>query len=238
MLKFSDARNFGRTLVGLAFILGPALMLIASIISPDTNNDNKLKELDTVAAHKSAFITGALIDLVATIVLLAASVGVIHLFRGRRVTLGQIAGSLLLVGTGASFAFYAFTIIEYEMVNQPGLNRQALATYLHKANMTASGAPIFILFLLGIVLGLILLAIALWRSDLIPRWAAALIVVGGVLAFAGGQNKAAGIVTGVLLLIPFVLLGRTVLSMSDEAWDAPRPRPQAPPAVPATPEPA
>jgi Domain of unknown function (DUF4386) len=222
ILRFSDSRNFGRTLAGLAFIVGPTLMLVGSIVSPDTDNSNKLKELNKVAAHKSAYIIGAVLFLLGTLVLLAASVGIIHLFRARRVTLGQIAGSLLLVGTAVTISFYAFTVAEYEMVNQPGLNRAALATYLHKSEMTSAGAPIFVLFLLGIVLGLILLAIALWRSDLIPKWAAALILVGGILTFAGGQNKAVGIISSVFLLIPFVLLGRTVLGMSDADWDVPR----------------
>ena len=138
-----------------------------------------------------------------------------------------------MVGTATTFAFYAFSVVEYEMVNQTGLNRAELAAYLHKSNMTTSGAPLFILFLLGIVLGLILLAIALWRSGLVPKWAAALILVGGVLAFAGGQNQATNIIDSALLLIAFVMFGRAVLSMSDEEWDAPRESREAPPAVPA-----
>ena len=238
MLRFSDARNFGRTLTGLALIVGPLVMLVGGIIGPDTDNDNKLKELNSVAAHKSAYIIGSALFLVSTIILLAASVGIIHVFRGRRVTLGQIAGSLLVVGTATTFAFYAFSVVEYEMVNQTGLNRAELAAYLHKSNMTTSGAPLFILFLLGIVLGLILLAIALWRSGLVPKWAAALILVGGVLAFAGGQNQATNIIDSALLLIAFVMFGRAVLSMSDEEWDAPRGPREAAPAAPAAPTPA
>ena len=233
MLKFSDARNFGRTLTGLALIVGPLLLLLSSIVSPNTDNDNKLKELNSVAAHKSAYLWGSVLFLLGSLALLAASVGIIHLFRNRRVTLGQIAGSLLLVGTTATTAFYAFSVVEYEMVNQPGLNRVELAKYLDKANNTASGAPLFILFLVGIVLGLILLAIAAWRRKLIPIWAAILIFIGGLFAFFGGQDQAASIIDGVLLLIPFVMLSRTVFSMSDEEWDAPR-APQAAPAPAAT----
>jgi hypothetical protein len=234
MLRFSDARNFGRTLTGLALIVGPVLMLVSGIIGPDTDNDNKLKELNSVAAHKSAYIWSSVLFLLGALVLLAASVGIIHLFRGRRVTLGQIAGSLLLLGSAATTAFYAFTIVEYEMVNQPGLDRAQMAKFLDKANNTASGLPLFILFIVGIILGLILLAIAAWRAKLIPIWAAALIFLGGLLAFAG-QSQVANIVDGVLLLIPFVILGRAVLSMSDEEWDAPRePAPRQPgPAEPA-----
>jgi hypothetical protein len=233
LLRFSDARNFGRTLTGLALILGPLAMLVASIITPNTDNDDKLKELNSIAAHKSAYLWGSVLFFAGTLILLAASVGIIHLFRNRRVTLGQIAGSLLLVGTAVTTAFYAFSIVEYEMVNQSGLNRVELAKYLDKANNTASGAPLFILFLVGIVLGLILLAIAAWRRKLIPIWAAILIVLGGLVAFFGGQDQAASIIDGVLLLIPFVMLSRTVFSMSDEEWDAPR-APQAGPAPAAT----
>jgi hypothetical protein len=237
MLRFSDARNFGRTLTGLALIVGPLLMLVASIVSPNTDNDNKLKELNSVAAHKSAYLWGSVLFLLSTLVLLAASVGIIHLFRNRRVTLGQIAGSLLLLGTATTTAFYAFSILEYEMVNQSGLNRAELAKYLHKANNSAALTPLFVLFLVGIVLGLILLAIAAWRGKVLPIWAAILIVLGGLFAFFGGQDQAANIIDGVLLLIPFVMLGRAVLSMSDEEWDAPRERPGAP-AEPAAAAPA
>ena len=52
MLKFSDARNFGRTFTGLALIAGPLVFLIAQIVSPDVDNDNKLTELNDIAAHK------------------------------------------------------------------------------------------------------------------------------------------------------------------------------------------
>jgi hypothetical protein len=228
MLRFSDARNFGRTLTGLALIVGPAVMLVGAIISPDTMDDNKLKELNKVAAHKSSFILSALLFLLGTLILLAASVGIIHLFRSRRVTLGQIAGSLLLVGTSVTVAFYTFAIVEYEMVNQSGLDRVQLAKFLHKADNSASGLPLFILFIVGIVLGLILLAIAAWRAKLIPIWAAVLILLGGLLAFAG-QSKVGNIVDNVLLLVGIGMLGRAVLSMSDEKWDAPR-EPQAGPA--------
>jgi len=90
MLRFSDARNFGRTLTGLALIAGPLLMLVASIVTPSTDNDNKLKELNSVAAHKSAYLWGSVLFLLGTLILLAASVGI-----GRQFT-SDIAGTLLL----------------------------------------------------------------------------------------------------------------------------------------------
>jgi hypothetical protein len=51
MLRLSDGRNFGRTLTGLCLIAAPVLLLIAAIVSPDVDDDNKAKELANIAAH-------------------------------------------------------------------------------------------------------------------------------------------------------------------------------------------
>ena len=221
MLKFSDARNFGRTFTGLALIAGPLVFLIAQIVSPDVDNDNKLTELNDIAAHKGTYLFGGILFLLGGAILLGASIGLIHLFRDRRVTLGQVAAVLLALGSAATFAFYTFVVVEYEMVNQPGLDRAQMAKFLHESNEAASGLPIFILFIVGIVIGLILLAIAAWRRRVVPPRAALVILVGGVIAFFS-QSKALGIVDFVILLVGLGWLGTAVLSTSDDQWDGPR----------------
>jgi len=237
MLRFSDARNFGRTLTGLCLIAGPIIFMIAQLVSPDVGNDNKVKELAKVAQHKHWYLFGGILFLVASVLVLAASVGLIRFFASRRVTLGQIAGGLLLVGSAATVAFYAFTTVEYEMVNISGLDRAQMARLLDKAMNANSGIPLFIMFGVGITLGLILLAIASWRSKVVPRWVAPVLVAAGVAAFVGGNSKAAGIVTFALLIVGFGSLGMAVLGLSDDEWAA-RGSGAAPPAPPAPPEPA
>jgi hypothetical protein len=227
MLKLSDGRNFGRTLTGLCLILGPLLYLVAQIVGPDVDDDDKVKELADVAAHKGAYLTSAVIFLVAALVTVVSMVGVIHLFRGRRVTLGQVAGGLLLIGNTVIVGFYAFSTVEYEMVNQSGLDRQQMAKLLDKGQEAASGAPLFILFLLGIVLGLILLSIASWRRRVVPVWAAAAIAATAVVGFIA-ESKGVQAASFALLLVGFGTLGLKVLGMSDEEWDAPRDRPLPP----------
>ena len=83
-LKFSDARRFGRTATGLLLVVGPATLLIGSIISPDTDHKNKLRELAAVSAHKGTYLAGGLIFLLGTILMTFAAIGVIRMFRGRR----------------------------------------------------------------------------------------------------------------------------------------------------------
>jgi hypothetical protein len=230
MLKLSDARNFGRTLTGLALIVGPLLYLLGQIVSPDIDDDNKVKELANVAAHKGSYLTGALLFFVGALVTIGSMIGVIHLFRSRRVSLGQAAATLVLFGNTAIVGFYAFSTVEYEMVNQSGLNRAEMAKLLDKADGSSSGTPFFILFLVGIVLGLLLLAFAIWRRRVAPIWVPLAIVLTAVVGFVG-NSKALGIVSFALLLVGFGGLALAVLRMSDEEWDAPR---DAAPPVPAT----
>jgi hypothetical protein len=235
MLKLSDARNFGRTLTGLTLIVGPLLYLVGQIVSPDVDDDNKVKELANVAAHKGSYLTGSLLFFVGALVTIGSMIGVIHLFRSRRVSLGQVAATLVLLGNTAIVGFYAFSTVEYEMVNQSGLNRVEMAKLLDKADGSSSGTPFFILFLVGIVLGLLLLAFAIWRRRVAPIWVPLAIVLTAVVGFVG-NSKGLGVVSFALLLVGFGGLALAVLRMSDEEWDAPRDA--APPARATTPAPA
>ena len=239
MLRFSDARNFGRTATGIALVVGPVLFLISSIVQPNTDHKDKLRELAAVSAHKGTYFLSGILFLVAAAVLMFAAFGLVKLFRGPRgVTAGQVAGFLLMLGSAVTFGWYALGAIEYEMVNQKGVNRAAMAQFLHKADNTSSLLPLILAFLIGTVLGLVLLGIAAWRTGLVPRWTAILLIVSGPFGFFA-NGRAASIVQNAVMLIALGMLSRSILSMSDEEWDSPRERASAPPAdAPAAPAPA
>jgi uncharacterized protein DUF4386 len=217
MLRLSDSRNFGRTLTGLLLIAAPVLLLLGDIVQPATDSGNKATELSRVAAHKSAYIIGGLLFFLGGVLLIGAAIGLIHMFRGRRVTLGQVAGALMVLAGAATVGFYAFTTVEYEMVNQPGLDRAQMAQLLDKAQSAASGIPVIVLFALGVVVGLVILGIAGWRTGIVPRWVAALTVIAGPLVFAT-SDKVGGIVSSVVVLVVLGSLGLVALRMSDEEW--------------------
>ena len=230
MLRFSDGRNFARTFTGLALIIGPLLLLIAQIIQPDIDHggsvSDKLKELADVASHKGAYLTGGILFLFAGLITSAGAVGLIHFFRGRKVTLGQVSSALVAMGAAASMVFYGYGSVEYEMVNHSNLNRGQMAQLLHATNMPASGVPVFLMFLIGVVVGLILLGIACWRSRVVPVWASVLIIAAGILAFFG-PSKVVSIISFIVLTAGLGTLGWTILNSSDESWDAPRAQPAA-----------
>jgi hypothetical protein len=231
VLRFSDARNFGRTATGLLLFVGPALLLIAGVVSPDTDHKNKLAELNAIAAHKGSYLAGGLIWLAASVLLVFAAFGLIKLFRGPRgVTLGQVSGVLLALGSMVGVGWYAFGVVEYEMVNHNGLDRTQLALFLHKADSTATMIPLIVMFAVGIVLGLILLGVASIRTRAIPVWAGVVLIIGGPLAFFS-EGKVSGIISGVVTLVGLGALGWRALSMSDEEWDAPLERKAVSPAA-------
>jgi hypothetical protein len=236
MLRLSDARNFGRTLTGLLLIAGPLVMLVAQIFAPDIDDDDKVKELAGIAAHTTAYVASGLAFLLGSLCLLGGAIGVIHLFRGRRVGLGQIAGGMLVLGACAPVAFYTYGIIEYEMATLSGLDRAQMALLLHKADATAVQLPVFLLFVVGLVLGLILLGIAAWRRRIVPRWAAVTLLISGPLAFAS-NGQVLSIVSFAVLTTGLGSLGWAALQMTDAEWDAPREAPAPAPLPVAQPSP-
>lgn len=238
MLKFSDSRNFGRTLTGLLLFVAPAVMLIASAIAPNTDHKNKIQELNAIAAHKGTYLLSGVLFLIGGLLILAMGIGIMRLFRGDGgVTAGQVSGALLVLGGTVPMAWYALGIAEYEMATRSGLDKQALATFLHKADNAGGLVPIFILFLIGVIIGTILLAIANWRTRFAPVWASVAILVGGVVG-ALGDSKAISVITFAILLAGLGAIGARVLAMSDAEWDSPRPRYRGKVVAPEAPAPA
>lgn len=219
MPKLSDRRNFARTFTGLALILAPALMLIATIVGSAVDADEAAQRFQQIADNQTAYVLSGILFLLGALLLLGASVGLIRVFRDSGVTFGQFAASLLLIGSAAGLGFYLFGAIEYEMATREGVDSAELARFADQAEEAGIFIPFFVLFLVGIVLGLILLGIAAWRRGIVPVWGGLLIVASGVLTFVA-EGGALSIVSFVVLLAGLGWIGITLLRMSDDRWEA------------------
>lgn len=220
MLRLSDARNFGRTLTGLCLIGGPLALTAAAIIGPDYVDDDKQRELENIAVHHHRYVVSILLFFLAGLLIIAAGIGLVRLFRGVRVTLGQVGGGLLVFGAAATIGFYTISALEYEMTRH-GLDRVEMAKLVDQIEESGVLAPGWILFLVGIVIGSLLLAIAAFRRGLIPIWAVVAVVAATILGFFGGDNKALEIAGFAVLVVGFGTLGLALLRMSDDDWDSP-----------------
>ena len=86
------------------------------------------------------------------------------------------------------------------------------------------GFGIFLLmFLFGLLLGLIVLAIGLWRAGIVPHWLAGCIAMASVLDFVASTSAVAVVIAWILLLVGLGWVGLKVLGMSDADWAQGRP---------------
>lgn len=224
-MKISTGRKFLAAFLLLPFVLWG----ISDVVGPDTGDGNstadQLKALGKIADHKGAYVASNLLFVVGALIFILATYGIVHVYRGNKLGLGQVAGGLLAIGMSVFFAFYAFGATQYEMVNHAEFRtpatQHAFAQLLHFGNSSGPGSALFIAFILGIVLGPVLLGIAMIRRRNVPVWSGILTIVAGVVGFF--VNSSAGnVIVMVLLLVALAPLAALIWSMSDAEWDAPR----------------
>ena len=168
MLRFSDSRNFSRTLAAIGLIAGPLLFAIEALLDPAWASDSA-EYLAEVADDKGRYIAAGAAGTIGSLLFIPGLLGVMRLFRGRSVTLGQIAAGLLTVGViglSAILAFNGFDVILADHADRAA----AVEIYDELDDSGALIAYFLFFFFIGIVLGSILLAIALFRRRIVPIW--------------------------------------------------------------------
>ena len=215
MLKIGNANNFRRTLAGLALIAAPLVDLAAAILYPRMPGDPN-GDFTVIAADPQRYLLASMLHILAGVLLVPAILGLMHLLRDRAVVLGHSGGGLALLGVLGRIAFTSHGLIQLPAATYP--NR----TEMLRFGEHAMSSPPFLIFLLtflaGMYLGLMLLAIAVWRARVAPWWIAACFV----LALVMDQFGPAGIsfiLVNVLLTIGFGFIGLKVLWMSDGEWE-------------------
>ena len=216
MLKLSDSRNFGRTLGGIGLIAASILFVASTAVDPawDEGTADYLAE---VAADDGLYLLAGILNLVGALFLIAGLLSVIHLLRRRRVTLGQIGAGLVLIGAVAVAANYIISVFEIVSTDEK-FDRAQMVELFEDAEESGEAAPFFVMFLGGLVLGAILLAVGLWRQRAVAVWVPILLVVGNIVGFAG-ESQGLALVSSVILAAALIPLGLKILSVSDDDWE-------------------
>jgi Domain of unknown function (DUF4386) len=217
MLKLSDSRNFGRTFAGLALIAAPVLFLVGTAVDPAWADDTE-EYLNEVAADKGLYLLAGILNLVGALLLIAGLLGVIHLLRRRRVTVGQIGAALVMIGAVAIASTYTINVIEI-LGTGDEFDRGQVVRLLDDAEESGEAAPIFVMFLLGLVLGSILLAIGLWRQRAVPLWVPIVLVLSSLAGFVAGDTQAASLISSAILAAALIAIGLRILAVSDDDWE-------------------
>jgi hypothetical protein len=179
-----------------------------------------------VAAQPGTWFAAGLLELVSALLLVVGAVGVVALARTRGRTLTSVGATLLGIGaiasTGHTIGYYG----TYAAYADSGLDIASL-TRLNETT-DALGGVVIALFMLGMLLGPILLTIGLRRAGAVPVWVSVLAVVFVVSgAVSGVPAGAVGLLAG---LASLGYVGVRLMRVPDVAL-APRNAPQPSPAI-------
>ena len=219
MPTLSDAHHFRKTVAGLCMILAPTLFLVSAILAPSSDNDAGAI-LGAVADHTDRFYISTLFGIAGTVLLVPALLGLMHMLRERQVALGHLGGGLALLGSLTFMLFWGVSLMEWQMVR--GGADSAQMTALLDRFMHTTGTEVFFFFGLAFTVGLIVLALGLYRAHFV-HWSTAVALGAGAvvlqIAFFVGNTSAWFIIAAAILFVGFVTIGRMVLAETDKDWE-------------------
>lgn len=225
MLKINDANNFRRTLAGLCLISAPLVFGGSDVIRLSIEGGVKegSEQLAAIAASPGLWEVAAILNMVGVILFVPAVLGLMHLLRERSTVLGHVGGGLALIGflgwAAHNTRYYGFM----GAASTSEIDRGEMVRFIGHWETTPDTIVYVLMFLVGHLLGMLLLSIGLYRARATYRWAAALFVLGAALYIVNSFTPASEsmVAVGAIYVLIVAGLGATglrVLAMSDEDW--------------------
>ncbi|WP_219416754.1 hypothetical protein [Pseudonocardia nigra] len=225
MLNPAHSPNFSRTFAALCLVAGPVLLLVSGLVAPTWSEDPNAY-LDAIAASGNANIVGAFLFLVGVILTIGGLIGVLHLTRGKHVTVAQVGAGMMIVG--ALFGNWFYAAILETTAARPGLDRGQMIALFDQAEQSPWGIVGFLSYLVGIVLGSIVLAVGLLLRRAAPVWAPIALIASTVVGYFSGDSFLLSLVSFALLVVGFAGVAWRMLTLTDEQWAQWQPLPDAP----------
>jgi hypothetical protein len=216
-----DLRRASRWLAVLVLPIGPAAVAILRYVLPYGNLDNSASVAAKVVADPGTQSLVVWLGFVGTLTLVPAVLWVARLTR-RRAPLLTAAATLLLVPAYLVLAWIAASDLLLWVGARNGLDATTLATLYDHGHPASTIAEV--IFVIGHVVGTVLLGVAMWRSRTVPRWAAVVTVVAQPLHFVAAvvvPNHTLDLVAWGLNAVGFAAVALAVARMSDDDWDLP-----------------
>lgn len=219
--RFTRFAGAGLALGVLAFSGGDLLRRVVEPATPTLASTTA-----AVAERPGLWFAAGALELLSALLLVAGAIGVMTLVPGRGRVLTGVGATLLAVGaiasTGHTIGYYG----TYAAYADSGLDTTALTAM--DGTTDALGGVAIALFMLGMLLGPIVLTIGLRRAGAVPIWVPVLAVVFVVAGAVSGVP--AGVVGLLAGLASLGYVGVSLMRVPDVAL-APRNAPQPSPAI-------
>jgi hypothetical protein len=196
-----------RRTLGVAMILAPLLGLASALVAPALKGD-AAAQLAAIAQHQDRWYVYAVLITVSSWLLVLAVLGLTWTVFERSPRLASIGGGLTLLGAVIAIGDATVELMYWQM-GAPNADRAQMAALADRYENAAGSSLLFTIGGLALISGLVLLAIALWRSHTAPTWAAAGIVLGAVINIAGfsANSNVLVIASNVVLLAALGRIG-------------------------------
>jgi len=225
MSTLSDPARFNRTAFGGSMIGAALAMLGASVVSPAIKSD-EAAQLAVIAQHPARYYLGTILLLASSMLLVPAIIGLMRMSAERSPRLTNVGGALSLLGALVAVGDSTSQLVIWQMAAR-GADRAQMAGLLHRFDNVTGAALVFSIGGLSVVVGMVLLSVALYRSRAVPAWAAAGLVAGMLLNIVGFSAGSIGIliVSSVVLLAALGWIGLRVLAGDSDEAEVRVPRP-------------
>jgi hypothetical protein len=167
--------------VAALLVVGALCDTLESVLSPLTSSTT-YADLTAISHHEDRFVLSVLIGVAGTAILLPALLGLAARTLPAAPVASRLAAGLVCLGLPAFMAIRMGQAVELQGLRD-GLPRHRTADLVDHLSSNPVGAPIVAFFLAGTVVGLIALAVAVWRAGL-PRPAAVLLGAFGIVDMA------------------------------------------------------
>jgi hypothetical protein len=164
----------GRAAAAGTVVLGAAFQLAAFLAAPSF--DTTSERLDWIADHPDRAELSKLFDVLAMPFLLGTALVYFLLSRDRSRRLAWAAGIVLALGMVGLTAAQGIETLEFALVTDGRFDLAAVGDLVDNISSPPAIA-IGVMFLGGVLFGLLLTIVALWRSHAVPRGAVLLIPV-------------------------------------------------------------
>jgi hypothetical protein len=157
----SNGESIRRTAAAISLILSPALLTAAFVVLPTTASD-PTAALEIIAKQPTRWYLFGLFGLLSYLLLVPATLGLVHLAHRRSPAWANVGGALALLGAITAVADTRLWVFGQQQMATPGADRAQMVALISRLD-DAMGANLpFILGALALVIGTVVLAVGLY----------------------------------------------------------------------------
>ena len=215
----SDWENARRLTAGTSLVASPLLLTAAFLVVPTTAN-NPATVLNVIAAHSTRWYLFGLFLLLSYLLLVPATLGLIHLTHHRSPAWGNVGGSLAILGAITAVSDTRLWVFAQQQMADPDADRAQMLALLARLEGAAGASLPFILGALALLTGTVMLAVGLYRARAVAAWVCAALAAGIVASFAAwfAGSQPALVATSLLLAVGYGGVGVGFVRQSVAAW--------------------